>query len=127
MNKLALAALAATMIGGMSATAMAESAVAVPVTEAQATRGQSAYAVSCGGCHGADMLDIFKGYATAEKYYLFMSGSMPADNPGGLEQSTYIDILAYLLHASGAPAGDAELTLDRKLFAQIVPGELAGE
>ena len=37
---------------------------------------------------------------------------MPGNRPGSLSESTYIDILAFLLSANGLPAGSKELTAD---------------
>lgn len=34
---------------------------------------------------------------------------MPDDNPGGLPEQTYADIVAYLLSLNDFPAGDSEL------------------
>ena len=96
-------------------------------TEEQAESGQRTFAIMCGGCHGADMVDIFAGYDTAETYYLFISGSMPADNPGSLSTQQYADIIAYLMREVGFPAGDEPLSPDRALLAEIIPGEGAAE
>lgn len=95
-------------------------------TAEQAEQGQRTYAVSCGGCHGVDMVDIFAGYSTAEEYYLFISGSMPADNPGSLSNQQYVDIIAYLMNEVGFPAGEETLEFDRETLRQIVPAEAAG-
>lgn len=94
-------------------------------TEEQAEQGQRTFAVSCGGCHGVDMVDVFAGYATAEAYYLFSSGSMPADNPGSLADQQYVDIIAYLMREVGFPAGEERLTPDREVLRQIVPADAA--
>ncbi len=37
---------------------------------------------------------------------------MPPDRPGRLGDQTYLDVVAYLLQANGAPAGDVALTTD---------------
>ncbi len=41
--------------------------------------------------------------------YEFVLYSMPDDNPGGLPQQTYADIIAYFLQMNDLPAGDTEL------------------
>ena len=38
---------------------------------------------------------------------------MPQEAPGSLEAQAYVDILTYLLKASGTPTGSEELTADR--------------
>lgn len=96
-------------------------------TAEQAEQGQRTFAVSCGGCHGLDMIDIFAGYANAEAYYLFISGSMPADNPGSLSDQQYVDIIAYLMDGVGFPAGDERLEFDRAVLREIVPADAAAE
>lgn len=96
-------------------------------TEEQAEAGQRMFAISCGGCHGTDMVDVFAGYATAESYYLFISGSMPADNPGSLAPQQYADIMAYLMREVGFPSGDEKLTADRAILAEIVPADAPGK
>jgi hypothetical protein len=37
---------------------------------------------------------------------------MPLDNPGGLKDQEYLDVIAYLLKANHAPAGADSLAAD---------------
>lgn len=130
MKKLSLAALAfaAPLIAfGAFAEDTSEGELHAWFTEEQAEAGQRGFAVGCGGCHGADMVDVFAGYDTAETYYLFISGSMPADNPGSLAPQQYVDIIAYLMREVGFPAGEETLTPDRAVLAEIVPGDAVGD
>lgn len=90
-------------------------------TAEQADRGLRAFTLNCGGCHGAEAPDTFTEYATAAAYFSFISGAMPADNPGNLAIRDYVDIIAYMMREKGFPAGDVELTNDRTLLEQIVP------
>ena len=41
--------------------------------------------------------------------YNYLVEFMPYDDPGGLEEKTYVDIIAYLMQENGYPAGSAEL------------------
>jgi len=42
--------------------------------------------------------------------FTFIRTKMPQDSPGKLSESTYLDLLAYLLQTNGNPAGPVELT-----------------
>ncbi|MBW6507714.1 MAG: cytochrome c [Rhodobacteraceae bacterium] len=90
-------------------------------SDAQADRGQRAYPTTCGGCHGTNMIEIFSLYEDAGRWFRFASGSMPADNPGGLPTEDYLDILAYLMREMGFPAGPDELPDSRSVLARIMP------
>jgi hypothetical protein len=46
---------------------------------------------------------------------------MPTSNPGFLTDQEFIDIIAYMLAVSGAPAGEIELTADALALARIAP------
>ena len=84
---------------------------------AQATRGKDVFEGSCGTCHETSK---FVGQAFVESwgdrrvwdFYSLVRGSMPLDNPGGLKEQEYIDVVAYLLQANHAPAGADSLKLD---------------
>ena len=91
-------------------------------TAEQAEQGENEFAVGCGGCHGAEMIEAFAGYETVDRYFLFITGSMPADDPGNLGMRQYLAVIAYLLQENGFPAGDVELTNDRELLSQIILG-----
>lgn len=90
-------------------------------TDAQADRGERNYPNTCGGCHGTNMIEIFSLYEDASRYFRFVSGSMPGDNPGGLPTEDYLDIIAYLMREIGFPAGPNELQDDRAILAMIKP------
>ena len=95
-------------------------------TEAQASRGEAAYGRSCAACHKEDLLGGGSAPALAGEAFLrrwnestvddvvqTMRSSMPQDAPNSLDARVYVDILTYLLKASGSPTGSAELTADR--------------
>ncbi len=92
-------------------------------TAEQAEQGRRDFAISCGGCHGGEMVGDFQTYATAADFYSFISSAMPADAPGSLAPAQYTAIIAYLLGESGFPAGETELTNDMEVLGQILPSE----
>jgi len=91
-------------------------------SEAQAKRGETAYAQYCAKCHGPDLTgaDVAPPLTGVE----FMSGwndlsvgdlferlriTMPADKPGSVSAQDNADIVAFLFSKNGFPAGAAEL------------------
>jgi len=95
-------------------------------TEAQAARGEAAYRRSCAACHKEDLLGsgtapalageaFFRRWneTTVDDVVQTMKSSMPQEAPSSLEGQVYVDIVTYLLKASGSPTGSEELTADR--------------
>ena len=95
-------------------------------TEAQATRGEAAYRRSCAACHKEDLLGggtapalagdaFFRRWneSTLDDVVQTMRSSMPQEAPNSLDAQVYVDIITYLLKASGSPSGSGELTADR--------------
>lgn len=91
-------------------------------TEAQAQRGQAAYARYCASCHGAKLegtidAPTLVGSDFTDDWDLTALGdiademqiSMPANRPGVLSEDTNAAILAYILKANRFPAGSKEL------------------
>lgn len=87
---------------------------------AQATRGEAAYARYCAGCHKADLDGIegaLKGESFMERrrednletFFLDVKATMPRGKAGSLPDSTYADIVAYVLQSNSFPAGNDEL------------------
>ncbi len=99
-------------------------------TEAQATRGMTAFGQHCSGCHAlaaegkAPLVgDAFwKSFAqkTVGDLLEFVSANMPNGTPGSLDETTYRDIVALMLKSNGFPAGSAELRRDNIANVQIV-------
>jgi mono/diheme cytochrome c family protein len=95
-------------------------------TPAQAERGQAAYEHSCQICHGStlDNGDFggaplrgswFRehwGKGDAAALFGYIKTAMPPDNPGGLNDTAYADILAFILQGNGYPPGGKELPAD---------------
>ena len=71
----------------------------------QATRGASVYAETCGTCHqpgqliGQNFVELWNDRRVYDFYSLVRS-TMPLDNPGGMKEQEYIDVVAYLLQAN---------------------------
>jgi len=71
----------------------------------QAARGQQIYARTCDTCHGAGTLvgpAFVQSWNNRRVYdlYALVRSTMPLDNPGGMKDSEYLDVVAYLLQAN---------------------------
>ena len=72
---------------------------------AQAAHGKEIYDQTCATCHQATK---FVGQEFVESwndrrvydFYSLVRGTMPLDNPGGLKEQEYLDVVAYLLQAN---------------------------
>jgi mono/diheme cytochrome c family protein len=120
-----LAALA-TMIGGACAAEPTYSGE-------QAARGQASYQHSCQVCHGSELdngdfggaplrgswFRSHWGSGDAGALFGYVKGAMPPDNPGGLNDTTYADILAFILQTNGYAAGPAELPADAGALSRM--------
>ena len=95
-------------------------------TEAQTLRGEAAYGRSCAACHKEDLLGsgtapalageaFFRRWneSTMDDVVQSTKSSMPQDAPSSLDAQVYVDIITYLLKASGSPSGSEELTAER--------------
>jgi len=91
-------------------------------TDAQAKRGQTAYAEACSKCHLDDLSggkdspplvgdEFLKGWTGKTVGALFdeVRMTMPFDSPGRLTAEQYADILAYIFSANKFPTGNQEL------------------
>lgn len=138
---IALVALS-TGIHGSGAEEPAPAAITVwemVYTEAQAMRGRDIYAAPCGRCHGKaldgapDDPDMFPAPPIAGWKFLrnwdgrslgtlyeYIRTTMPANNPGFLAKQEFIDLLAYMLWMSDAPAGARELPIAAAHLDRIV-------
>ena len=91
-------------------------------TAAQAERGEGSYQTKCAGCHGDTLYgramgalrgDVFLDLWREESLsalYDHIKTRMPAGDPGSLSDSTYLDIVAYILKVNTYPAGSQDLT-----------------
>ena len=92
-------------------------------TAAQAEAGRTAYERECAVCHQSNLQGSFEAPQLAGESFLQfwadlspadlfgrISGSMPPEQVGALTDEAYLDVVAYLLQANGAPAGSDALT-----------------
>jgi mono/diheme cytochrome c family protein len=102
-----------------AACALAQTEVATgPFTDTQIDDGRKIYFARCAGCHASTMAG--QGEALPLAGYQFMAGwtnrttadlykviqaSMPKDAPASLDNQSYANVTAYILHANGAKAG----------------------
>lgn len=124
-----------TIAAGLLAATSAQTAKTTQdgvYSEAQAKRGEAAYAKSCASCHGPDLtgLDTAPPLTgpefitswtdmTADDLQERIRISMPADAPGSLNRNDVADIIAFLFSKSGFPAGSAELPTGSEPLKQI--------
>jgi cytochrome c553 len=109
-------------------------------TAEQAKSGERAFQAKCATCHGADLHSTdaeapdltegaFKfgwdGKTVANRFEQIRS-TMPFGNARGLDDQTYIDIVAYILQFNGIPAGNQKLEPDVRSLEQIVIAVPAG-
>src|SRR5580658_8966000 len=108
-------------------TLQAQSRVAF--TAAQATEGQPGYAQNCAGCHGRNMDDgefapPVKGSAFRQHWsgksvgelFTYVSTRMPPGNAGGLGDSVYRQVTAFILQSNSIP-------LDAKNLPSVAKGD----
>ena len=100
-------------------------------TEAQATRGQKAYAESCARCHAEDLLgatgpalvgDFFANRfvgSNVQDMVKTIRRSMPQEAPDSLGTPMYVDIVSFILKSNFSPSGSAELPTDAEALQQI--------
>ncbi|HWU54285.1 MAG TPA: cytochrome c [Rhizomicrobium sp.] len=124
-------------------TAMAQTELATgPFTAAQAEAGQKAYLARCRACHQANLQgqgaalplagrQFMAGWSnrTSRDLYDLIHASMPAGAPNSLDDQTYANLTAFILHANGAKPGPtpflAAASLRIDLIANgIAPGDL---
>lgn len=124
MTAFAVAASAAASAGAQPTASIWDGVFTVE----QARRGQTAYTGPCDRCHGykldgaSDDPDMLPAPPAAGPKFLrawegrslaalfeYTQQTMPANNPGFLTKQELVDVIAYMLLVSGAPAGDTEL------------------
>lgn len=84
-------------------------------TAEQAAAGQVVYDSQCKTCHNMRFYrDTLRSWNNQPLLYLWeaIMGTMPADNPGSLMFEEYTDVIAYILHEQGFPAGETKLDPD---------------
>jgi S-disulfanyl-L-cysteine oxidoreductase SoxD len=104
-------------------------------TAAQAKRGNDAYQASCSGCHGSDLhatdpeaVDLtgpairarWNGKTLQDRFETIRD-RMPPGNANTLGDTTYMDILAFILQSNDFPAGNQELVPDTAKAIVVAP------
>lgn len=117
----ALAGLAlAALLAGAAPAATPEDHP-VSFTADQADRGEETYGKHCQECHGEDLKGgmnggaPLRGLSFVQKYeggpasamFAFMTNAMPPNSPGRFSDSTYADLMAYILKRNGFQPGAA--------------------
>ena len=83
----------------------------------QAARGARVYDQTCGTCHQPGQLvgqTFVENWNDRRVYdfYALVRATMPLDNPGGLKDGEYLDVVAYVLQANHATPGRDSLKAD---------------
>lgn len=101
-------------------------------TDAQAGRGRSTFDEACSDCHTNSE---FRGGAfqrnwgrrTVYSFYRTVRSTMPDDNPGGLDEQVYLDVVSYILRMNGHAPGSSELAADSPMRqVRIAPAQGGG-
>ncbi len=98
-------------------------------TEVQARRGRTAFDETCSECHTTSEFRgrTFQrtwGRRTVYSFFRTIRSTMPDDNPGGLEEQVYLDVVSYILSMNGHDGGAAELGADSPMReVRIAPPE----
>ena len=100
-------------------------------TDAQADRGRTTFDEVCSECHTTSE---FRGrtfqsnWGRRTVYSLFRTvrSTMPDDNPGGLEEQVYLDVVSYILSMNGHGPGTSELSPDSPMREVRIAPESPG-
>ena len=127
----------ATALLAAAAPGFGQPAGAGVYTADQAAAGRAVYERECAACHQPNLQGSFEAPPLAGESFLRfwgelapsdlfdrISSSMPPEQPGELGEAAYIDVVAYLLQANGAPAGGAPLEASTAVaIASVASGE----
>ena len=114
---------AATLVAAATMTAATATNSGL-YTSKQAAAGAKVYADNCARCHGAKLEGVSapalkgpdltapgaQGKLTVGDIFKYMTGLMPAGNPGSLSHDQYVAIMAFILKENGSPAGSKALS-----------------
>lgn len=99
---------------------------------AQADEGARVYAVQCAMCHGARLEGTVETPGLVGKFvarwadrpvadlFDYIGRAMPQGSPGTLGPQDNARVVAFILRANGAPAGDRPLPADDEALRRIV-------
>ena len=100
-------------------------------TAAQADEGARVYAVQCAMCHGVRLEGTVETPGLVGKFvanwadrplgdlFDYLARAMPQSSPGTLTPQDNARLVAFILRANGAPAGDAPLPADGTALRRI--------
>jgi alcohol dehydrogenase (cytochrome c) len=109
-----------------------------PYTARQADAGRAVYLSHCASCHlpdlggrneapelaGSNFIRAW-GARTTNDLLTFIRTTMPPADRGNLGTQNYVDLVAFLLSANGAPAGNQPLTATERLaIGSVATGEM---
>lgn len=109
-----------------------------PFTAKQAEDGRAAYLAHCASCHlpdlggrneaseltGSSFIRAWSGRTTSD-LLIFIRTTMPPGNRGNLGDDNYANLVAFLLSANGARAGNQPLTVAAKVaIGSLANGEM---
>jgi mono/diheme cytochrome c family protein len=94
---------------------------AAPYSDAQAARGEKVYDNTCATCHQADNLvgaQFVQNWNDRRvgDFHSLVRATMPVDNPGGLTDQQYLDVVAYILKANHAAPSMDSLSADTTIM-----------
>jgi alcohol dehydrogenase (cytochrome c) len=135
------AAALATTAGVVLFCSVSFGQAAGPFNSAQVDAGHAAYVAYCLGCHGDTMAGngdtppiagkaflVGFGAKTTKELFDVIKTGMPKSTPGSLSDEVYTDLVAFLLHASGAATGTTALTPTTAIpISSVASGNLAPE
>jgi mono/diheme cytochrome c family protein len=95
-------------------------------SKAQADRGRSVFVNVCANCHTRSQFNDGtwrRKWEGRTVYDVFESvrSTMPNDNPSGLSDQEYVEIIAYLLSQNGYPAGSQDASEATFRKAKVEP------
>lgn len=129
------------MLAAKAQTKIPPSVLSGAYTEEQAILGQALYYEHCLACHGEDMAGLdqapplagpqFSGVWDGESLWALAGriDMMPPAQPGSLPRDETVAILAYMLWFNGMPIGEAPLSTEPGVLAEMtfqappLPGE----
>ena len=126
-----LAGLAAIVALAADAPAVSKGSQSGVYTAAQADEGARVYAVQCAVCHGARLEGTVETPGLVGKFvanwadrplgdlFDYLARAMPQSSPGTLTPQDDARLVAFILRANGAPAGDAPLPSDGAALRRI--------
>ena len=131
MKRRALAGLALTLTLAAGGPALGKGSRSGVFSAEQADEGARVYAMQCAMCHGARLEGTVETPALVGKFvanwagrplgdlFDYLGRAMPQGSPGRLTPQDNARLVAFILRANGAPAGDAALPADAAALQRI--------